>query len=490
MVDLTIVNYIRQLLQAGYDINSIKNRLITSGYDINTINEAVSYVYQASPREAPKPSPLDKFKSKKFLVAVGGIFGVIAIALLVLLFAGGEPAPIEMFLSPSSTQATQGGNLEFSKTLLNLEEAGMVSLGYELIDNFGAVVATKQESFSTQAVPPATTFPIGEEINPGTYTLKATARYGEQVAEAMFSFTVLEKIKEEPEEVIEEPIAGGPDNDNDGTPDETDIDDDNDGLLDTEDAYPLDHDNDGDPDITDNDDDNDGVLDKFDNYLYDMDNDGIIDLSDMDNDNDGIVNEEDTYPFDYDNDGVLDKDDDDTGRAYSLPAQQAAEVITSACAEDFDCNDFDICTADMCVAGTCEYERKEPCCGNFICEGDEDPATCPEDCREAEGPELPEQAEIDQLMQNAESNPESVAAKCSLFERTAATDECFDQLARKSGNSAFCSSIYDTKQKNTCYMYFVMSKNQFALCDQITDRYLQNSCFALSALKQTEAEVS
>lgn len=84
------------------------------------------------------------------------------------------------------------------------------------------------------------------------------------------------------------------DNDLDGTPDNCDPDDDNDGILDTNDNCPLqantnqaDNDNDGLGDACDNDDDNDGVLDGYDNcpMIYnpgqeDIDNDGIGDICD------------------------------------------------------------------------------------------------------------------------------------------------------------------------------------------------------------------
>jgi gliding motility-associated-like protein len=84
------------------------------------------------------------------------------------------------------------------------------------------------------------------------------------------------------------------DNDLDGTPDNCDPDDDNDGILDTNDNCPLqantnqaDNDNDDLGDACDNDDDNDGVLDGYDNcpMIYnpgqeDIDNDGIGDICD------------------------------------------------------------------------------------------------------------------------------------------------------------------------------------------------------------------
>ena len=84
------------------------------------------------------------------------------------------------------------------------------------------------------------------------------------------------------------------DNDLDGTPDNCDPDDDNDGILDTNDNCPLqantnqaDNDNDGLGDACDDDDDNDGILDGYDNcpFVYnpdqnDRDNDGLGDVCD------------------------------------------------------------------------------------------------------------------------------------------------------------------------------------------------------------------
>jgi gliding motility-associated-like protein len=84
------------------------------------------------------------------------------------------------------------------------------------------------------------------------------------------------------------------DNDLDGSPDNCDPDDDNDGVLDTNDncqfqanANQADNDADGEGDACDDDDDNDGVLDGYDNCQFtantgqeDIDNDGMGDICD------------------------------------------------------------------------------------------------------------------------------------------------------------------------------------------------------------------
>ena len=131
-----------------------------------------------------------------------------------------------------------------------------------------------------------------------------------------------------------------PDFDHDGLPDNVDPDDDNDGVIDGDDAFPLDptewSDNDGDGvgDNADPDDDNDGQTDDdevtcgsdpFDatSLSADNDGDGSPDCVDPDDDNDGIDDVSDNCSLlpnpdqaDYDRDGLgdaCDPDDDNGG---------------------------------------------------------------------------------------------------------------------------------------------------------------------------------
>ncbi|WP_428667121.1 hypothetical protein [Runella sp.] len=98
------------------------------------------------------------------------------------------------------------------------------------------------------------------------------------------------------------------DTDGDTIPDVTDTDDDDDGILDTQDPKPLDTDNDGIPNATDTDDDGDGILDTAEapGKVLDTDNDGTPNATDTDDDGDNIP---DTQEI-----GVL----DGTGK-YTLP---------------------------------------------------------------------------------------------------------------------------------------------------------------------------
>jgi hypothetical protein len=122
--------------------------------------------------------------------------------------------------------------------------------------------------------------------------------------------------------------------DTDGAGNVCDDDDDNDGVLDTDDAFPTDAgesadtDGDGIGDNVDGDDDNDGVGDSADAFPLDAaesadaDHDGIGDNADTDDDNDGVNDADDAFPLDgsesvdTDHDGVgnnADADDDNDG---------------------------------------------------------------------------------------------------------------------------------------------------------------------------------
>ena len=99
--------------------------------------------------------------------------------------------------------------------------------------------------------------------------------------------------------------------DNDGLADIFDLDDDGDGVLDTDDNCPLtanadqlDTDADGIGDVCDIDDDGDGILDTEDNCpltsnadQLDTDGDGIGDVCDTDDDGDGVLDTEDNCPL-------------------------------------------------------------------------------------------------------------------------------------------------------------------------------------------------
>jgi hypothetical protein len=132
---------------------------------------------------------------------------------------------------------------------------------------------------------------------------------------------------------------GGPDIDNDGTPNDLDADDDQDGVPDDRDAFPLDPHEWADKDVDwigdnlDADDDGDGTPD-------DENNNGIPDCEELDFDGDGVdragVIPWDAFPFDAkqwrdtDGDGIGDNgdpDDDNDGFSDTVEQQQGSNPL-------------------------------------------------------------------------------------------------------------------------------------------------------------------
>jgi len=121
-----------------------------------------------------------------------------------------------------------------------------------------------------------------------------------------------------------QPASPFVDSDGDGAADDVDPDDDNDGVADAADAFPLDRaesvdsDRDGTGDNADADDDNDGFADFFDAFpldpgeAIDVDGDGIGDNADPDDDNDGLSDADEAIrrtsrtDMDSDDDGLSD----------------------------------------------------------------------------------------------------------------------------------------------------------------------------------------
>jgi gliding motility-associated-like protein len=175
------------------------------------------------------------------------------------------------------------------------------------------------------------------------------------------------------------------DTDGDGVGDVLDTDDDGDGVLDTQDAFPLDAsenadtDGDGFGDSADPDLDNDGVLDTIDNCLYtpnadqlDTDSDGIGNVCDLDDDSDGFSDEDEiacgsdpldeaSKPIDTDSDGIAncidtDKDNDgilDTKDAFPLDATEWLDTDLDGIGNN----------ADMDDDGDSQTDEEEAFCG-------------------------------------------------------------------------------------------------------------------------------
>ena len=143
----------------------------------------------------------------------------------------------------------------------------------------------------------------------------------------------------------------------DGVEGALDPDDDNDGVADANDTFPLDpaesadHDHDGIGDNADSDDDNDGAPDTNDAFpldpyeTEDSDGDGVGNNRDTDDDNDGVPDSDDAFPLDASE--TEDSDGDGTGdNADDSPDDAAIDSDGDGTADSDDTDDDDDGVAD------------------------------------------------------------------------------------------------------------------------------------------------
>jgi len=203
---------------------------------------------------------------------------------------------------------------------------------------------------------------------------------------------ILEAIDEAIKVIEEETgvVVVLPDLDGDGIPDITDLDDDGDGVNDSEDAFPrdatesLDTDSDGVGNNTDTDDDGDGVADTADAFpldpkeSVDTDSDGTGNNADTDDDNDGVSDLDEatlgTDPLLADTDGDADNDGAD-----NCPLVKNAEQVDTdedgtgnVCDTDDDA-DTVLDGVDNCplIANTDQADTDGDEAGN-VCDTDDD----------------------------------------------------------------------------------------------------------------------
>jgi len=184
------------------------------------------------------------------------------------------------------------------------------------------------------------------------------------------------------------------------------------------------------------------------------------------------------------------------------------------------CDDFDYCTEDKCDASTnykCDHNPIIPCCGNNICESNEDNENCAIDCKETvkeksvfksltvwEKLELIEnisktnlelagnycltqfeqQEYKEDCLLNIAQNAGSIAI-CSHIKTARTKDKCRSSVAKISGNSDYCKDISASNRRDACYMNFIID-GDYTLCDKIDNEYLRQSCGILRNKKEWE----
>lgn len=180
------------------------------------------------------------------------------------------------------------------------------------------------------------------------------------------------------------------------------------------------------------------------------------------------------------------------------------------------CNDFNECTDDYCSEQTnyeCINEKITPCCGNGICEPDEQ---CAKDCiggnedtaKTDDFDALTIWEKVDAIKGIAEDNPIQAKAGCDdigvashrnqcyyniaeitgvidycdLITDQKIKDRCYTKVAEISGNNKICDSLSTESRRDNCYMTFVQT-GDYSVCGKLVNKYYKESCEALQIME-------
>lgn len=159
--------------------------------------------------------------------------------------------------------------------------------------------------------------------------------------------------------------------------------------------------------------------------------------------------------------------------------EEEVELIELECPES--CDDGNKCTVDKCSKETnyvCAHEVRRMCCGNNICEPQENSDNCALDCREPVKLEKPKTVTsvTEEAKEIAEKSLGRAAAYCSDIERETLRDSCYFTIAKEGKQSAYCDEINSELKRDSCYINAATQWQDFSVCDKITDEYLRTSC--------------
>ena len=150
-----------------------------------------------------------------------------------------------------------------------------------------------------------------------------------------------------------------------------------------------------------------------------------------------------------------------------------------------DCNDNNPCTNDAIENNACVSKPIVPCCGNSICEENED-KNCAADCKQVSSSGTGSLEDIKEL---AKSNPDKALQQCSQIEVPDLKDECISNIGEVQRNKNYCSKIIDARTKDLCYSNIAKSANDNSLCQQISTEGIKDSCYMTFVLDNKDYSV-
>lgn len=141
---------------------------------------------------------------------------------------------------------------------------------------------------------------------------------------------------------------------------------------------------------------------------------------------------------------------------------------------ELQCNDFNPCTIDAEENGDCTNKEIVPCCGNNVCEENEQGCA---DCIRNEQ-NLPTSETLDTIREIAKTDPGKAFQQCSKMQVPDLKDTCISNIAEAQSSKTYCSQISSARIKDLCLSGIAQSLNDNTICDEISTEARKDSCYS------------
>ena len=178
----TLADYVGKLKKEGYDEPTIKSHLFSEGYSLQQINESL-----AQRRGLPT-------LNKKTLVFLGGALGIILIAAALYLLVFPATKTISFAMKPTSFEIAKGDKIMFADVVTNTgKDSGFpVTIKHDVVNTNSLQVVSKQETMTASGVQTKQVeISLPQDIQPGRYTVKASAVFDGKEITSAFSFRLI-----------------------------------------------------------------------------------------------------------------------------------------------------------------------------------------------------------------------------------------------------------------------------------------------------------
>lgn len=174
-----------------------------------------------------------------------------------------------------------------------------------------------------------------------------------------------------------------------------------------------------------------------------------------------------------------------------------------------ECDDNNPCTDDVIEGDVCVNKPITPCCGNNICE-EEEQESCVADCKKADQFTLISTETLDEIKELAKVNPTKALQQCNAVEvpdlkdtcianigevqrnknycnqinNARIKDLCYSNIAKLTNDNSICEKVSIDSRRDSCYMTFVLDNKDYSVCGKITNKQLKQSCESLKQLNE------